>query len=44
MAFQFPRGVALGRAGRLFVLDSGNGRIQKLQLQVSRAKSEKGER
>ena len=38
MAFQFPRGVALGRAGRLFVLDSGNGRIQKLQLQVSRVK------
>ena len=36
MAFQFPRGVALGRAGRLFVLDSGNGRIQKLLLQVSR--------
>ena len=41
MAFQFPRGVALGRAGRLFVLDSGNGRIQKLQLQVSRAREEK---
>ena len=43
MAFQFPRGVALGRAGRLFVLDSGNGRIQKLQIQVSRGKSEKGD-
>ena len=38
MAFQFPRGVALGRAGRLFVLDSGNGRVQKLQIQVSRRK------
>ena len=36
MAFQWPRGVALGRAGALFVLDSGNGRIQKLQLRVSR--------
>ena len=36
MSFQTPRGVALGRAGRLFVLDSGNGRIQKLQLQVSK--------
>ncbi len=43
MAFQFPRGVALGRAGRLFVLDSGNGRIQKLHIQVSRGKSEKGD-
>ena len=36
MAFQTPRGVAFGRAGRLFVLDSGKGRIQKLQLQVSK--------
>ena len=36
MAFQFPRDVVLGRAGMLFVLDSGNGRIQKLRLQVSR--------
>ena len=36
MTFQFPRGLALGRAGVLFVLDSGNGRIQKLQMRVSR--------
>ena len=36
MVFRWPRGLALGRAGALFVLDSGNGRIQKLQLRVSR--------
>ncbi len=36
MTFQFPRGVASGRAGALFVLDSGNGRVQKLRIQVSR--------
>lgn len=36
MMFRSPKAVAMGRAGTLFVLDSGNCRIQRLKLQVSR--------
>jgi len=36
MMFQSPKAVAMGRAGMLFVLDSGNCRIQRLKMQVLR--------
>jgi hypothetical protein len=36
MAFHSPQAVVMGKAGLLFVLDSGNGRILRLKMRVLR--------